>query len=200
MLNSTNRIISLFFLFFLCGVISAQSEIEQERYLDAQMKKYRNSSSYRHVSVLGCNLGNTYGVFCENLKKMGYQLIKGEYGYVWLGKLSNKTVKVHINRCGKYIQTIHLEILNKNKNDGLDMHKNTLSSLTNNYGKCSRKSGNYAYWFKNNVEITLSFDTWENTVWVEYEDLIYKKWIKEFNDKYKKQKNEKERNVLEKML
>ena len=106
------------FMSFICDNVVAQSDmVKQERFIDAKVAKCKNDASYHHISVLGCNLGNTYEVFCENLKKKGFQKIdkescrKGKLSIRdvgrWKGKLLNRDVGLQINGYGKYITSIY---------------------------------------------------------------------------------------------
>ena len=83
------KIVLMMIMSFICDNVVAQSDVvKQERYIDAKVAKHKNDASYHHISVLGCNLGNTYEVFCENLKKKGFQNIEKESFWKGTGNMS----------------------------------------------------------------------------------------------------------------
>ena len=206
--NLVKFVLMAFFL-FLCGNISAQSSTNgQEKYLDKMVAKYKNNSSYRHISVLGCNLGNTYAVFSQNLKKKGFKLVRSwKDGYLWKGKLSGRDVGLQIDCCGKYILDIHMEFACESEEDENNTFRNLLGSLTKKYGDCTRVTRTTNYWEKTNYGIEL-YSTSGNGIVVKgkktdhvfYKDLIYLNWIKQYDKQVKNQKLKQEKKVFDSNL
>lgn len=217
--NSLIRLFLTTFLFFSYLTISAQLLQNHEKYIDKMVAKTKNNNSYRHISVLGCNLGNSYDVFSENLKKKGYTFVKrtidssenenkiSDRHYSWKGIMSGRNVGLQIDCCGKYIVQIWMFIGCNSDKDRDNTWRNVLGSLNNKYGNYTRKDICNRFWDKHNVEITLSSSSYggyiikeKYTVQVEYRDLIYEKWINEYKNQIKNQKNRNERKAFDNNL
>lgn len=201
---------------FICDSVVAQIDMAKlEKYFDKKVAKHKNDASYHHISVLGCNLGNTYEVFCENLKKKGFHDIdkdsfrKGKSSNRdigrWKGKLSNRDVGLQINCVGKYITGIHMDVACDSDDDWDSTYRNIFGSLNKKYGKFTRESKTTYFWEKYNVEIQLYLVSGppyliiksENRVRISYEDLIYTNWLKEYMNGIKQQKLKKERKIYD---
>ena len=210
------QIILMMIMSFICDNVVAQSDmVQQEKYIDAKVAKHKNDASYHHISVLGCNLGNTYEVFCENLKKIGFHDIDKESFWKgkssnkdvgrWKGKMSNRDVGLQINVCGKYITSIYMFFACDSEDDKDSTFRNIFGSLNKKYGKFTRESKTTYYWEKYNVKIQLYSVSnplhyiikSEKEVCIDYEDLIYTNWIKEYENGIKQQKLKKERKTYD---
>ena len=204
-------------LFLSCGTISAQNNMHnQEKLIDKLVAKYKNNNSFRHISVLGCNLGNTYNVFSENLKKKGFKLVKADddywegkgsdKNYSWKGKISGRDVGLQIDCCGKYIVKIWMYFACNSEEDCKNTFLNVLGSLNKKYGKYTGKNSAYYFWDKANAHIELSsvpgsyIVKGKKSVTVDYDDLIYQNWIEEYKRQVKKQKSNQERKAFDNIL
>lgn len=193
-------LMAAFFLF--CGTISAQKEENLEKYIDKMVAKTKSSNkSYRHISVLGCNLGNPYWVFVQNLEKKGFKRI-GPGGYE--GELSGRDLVVLLNTCGKYILGVKLEFGCNRGEDCKNTYQSILDSLTKKYGKYTRKDRDILIWERADVLINLELEQYNwsyvsasSAVYIEYEDMIYKNWIKEGSKQIKEQELKQERNSFD---
>ena len=210
------KVVLVTILYLSCGAISAQNKmLNQEKYIDKMVATYKNNNSYRHISVLGCNLGNTYAVFCENLKKKGFKLVKtyNDYweglnhdrSFSWQGKLSGRDVGLQIDCCGKYIVRIWMDIACKSEEDENITYRNVLGSLNNKYGKYNRKTQTSKYWEKANVCIDLHTASvglvkGKGHVLITYNDLIYQNWINEYDNRIKNQKIKQDRKAFDNNL
>ena len=209
-------IICMVIMFFICDNVVAQGDmLKQERFIDAKVAKHKNDPSYHHISVLGCNLSNTYEVFCENLKKKGFRNIDKEKSLKgklsnsdigrWKGKLSNRDVGLQINVCGKYITDIYMDVACDSDDDWDSTFRNVLGSLNKKYGKFTRESKTTHFWEKYNVKIELYSISGppyyiiksEHRICISYVDLIYINWIKEYENGLKQQKLKKERKAFD---
>lgn len=213
-------IVALAILLFLpFGSVFAQMMQNHENYINKMVAKTKNDASYRHISVLGCNLGNSYDVFSANLKNKGFKLVKNNTDpsvnenktsdryYSWKGNMSGRNVGLQIDCCGKYIVGIWMHIGCNSEEDEGNTWRNVLSSLNKKYGNYTRKNSYNRYWDKHNVMIRLFSSSYglgiikeKQCVVVYYEDLIYVKWINEYKKQIKNQKNKRERKAFEENL